>query len=360
MDALRRRAALEREDLAEALATARDDAASFRNRWRFAGWAASGARGDRHHRLETVRQKLAGREGRPHRVRGVAAARHRPWSPARAPLLVGGASEDIPCARDRAVSLGIRGGARVSAGAPRRIRAAPVLHRVRVLPGGLGDRVRVEDGRVDSRIAAGASLPLNLGEIGVLAAMWALARRGPLPPAVLRSVDGVGNVLVSYLVTGMCFAFSSDVPAGPDRGRRAPGHALLPGGRRAERAVAHGMDQRPVGLPPSDRHVRRLLARRPPGSAARRRVRRVRAALRGARRAPLDEGLDGDLRPAADGPRGAPARTVHARSRRSAREEWAWSIGRATRCCAGPPRSRSSRRERAERWTSRGSSGRSR
>ena len=42
MDALRRRAALEREDLAEALASARDDAASFRNRWRFAGWAASG------------------------------------------------------------------------------------------------------------------------------------------------------------------------------------------------------------------------------------------------------------------------------------------------------------------------------
>ena len=32
MDVLRRRAALEREDLAEALATARDDAASFRNR----------------------------------------------------------------------------------------------------------------------------------------------------------------------------------------------------------------------------------------------------------------------------------------------------------------------------------------
>lgn len=42
MDALRRRAALEREDLAEALASARDDAASFRNRWRFVGWAVSG------------------------------------------------------------------------------------------------------------------------------------------------------------------------------------------------------------------------------------------------------------------------------------------------------------------------------
>ncbi len=42
MDALRRRAALEREDLAEALASARDGAASFGNRWRYAGWAASG------------------------------------------------------------------------------------------------------------------------------------------------------------------------------------------------------------------------------------------------------------------------------------------------------------------------------
>ncbi len=42
LDALRRRAALEREDFAEALGTARDDLTSFRQRWRFAGWAASG------------------------------------------------------------------------------------------------------------------------------------------------------------------------------------------------------------------------------------------------------------------------------------------------------------------------------
>ncbi len=42
MESLSRRAALEREDLAEALAAARNAAASFRNRWRFAGWAASG------------------------------------------------------------------------------------------------------------------------------------------------------------------------------------------------------------------------------------------------------------------------------------------------------------------------------
>jgi hypothetical protein len=39
---LRRRAALEREDLAGALAAARADILSFRQRWRFAGWAASG------------------------------------------------------------------------------------------------------------------------------------------------------------------------------------------------------------------------------------------------------------------------------------------------------------------------------
>jgi len=42
LDHLRRRAALEREDFAEALAAARDGVASFRNRWRYAGWAASG------------------------------------------------------------------------------------------------------------------------------------------------------------------------------------------------------------------------------------------------------------------------------------------------------------------------------
>ncbi len=39
---LHRRAALEREDLAEALAAARADILAFRQRWRFAGWAASG------------------------------------------------------------------------------------------------------------------------------------------------------------------------------------------------------------------------------------------------------------------------------------------------------------------------------
>lgn len=42
MDALRRRAAAERADLADALASAQADVASFRQRWRFAGWAASG------------------------------------------------------------------------------------------------------------------------------------------------------------------------------------------------------------------------------------------------------------------------------------------------------------------------------
>ncbi|HWZ85910.1 MAG TPA: hypothetical protein VN032_06910 [Thermoanaerobaculia bacterium] len=42
IQALRLRGAREREDLVEALAAARADAASFRQRWRFAGWAASG------------------------------------------------------------------------------------------------------------------------------------------------------------------------------------------------------------------------------------------------------------------------------------------------------------------------------
>jgi len=42
LEELRRRAAHEREDLAEALGAAREDVAAFRQRWRFAGWAASG------------------------------------------------------------------------------------------------------------------------------------------------------------------------------------------------------------------------------------------------------------------------------------------------------------------------------
>jgi hypothetical protein len=39
---LRRRAAYERDDLAASLADLRFEAAAFRHRWRFAGWAASG------------------------------------------------------------------------------------------------------------------------------------------------------------------------------------------------------------------------------------------------------------------------------------------------------------------------------
>jgi hypothetical protein len=42
LEALRRRAAHEREDFVEALAEARNNADAFRQRWRFAGWAASG------------------------------------------------------------------------------------------------------------------------------------------------------------------------------------------------------------------------------------------------------------------------------------------------------------------------------
>ncbi len=39
---LRRRAAFEREDLASAVRDLKMDLVSFRTRWRFAGWAASG------------------------------------------------------------------------------------------------------------------------------------------------------------------------------------------------------------------------------------------------------------------------------------------------------------------------------
>ncbi len=40
---LRRQAAFEREDLAEAVRDLSSDVRAFRKRWRFAGWAASGA-----------------------------------------------------------------------------------------------------------------------------------------------------------------------------------------------------------------------------------------------------------------------------------------------------------------------------
>lgn len=42
IEALRSRAAGEREALAAAIFEARSEATSFRQRWRFAGWAASG------------------------------------------------------------------------------------------------------------------------------------------------------------------------------------------------------------------------------------------------------------------------------------------------------------------------------
>lgn len=42
LEALRRRAAHEREDFVDALAEARSNVDAFRQRWRFAGWAASG------------------------------------------------------------------------------------------------------------------------------------------------------------------------------------------------------------------------------------------------------------------------------------------------------------------------------
>ena len=64
MDALRRRAAVEREDLAEALAAARDEATSFRSRWRYRRLGGLGPRGGRDRGLEALRPQLAGRQGR--------------------------------------------------------------------------------------------------------------------------------------------------------------------------------------------------------------------------------------------------------------------------------------------------------
>ena len=40
---LRRQAALDREELAQRVGDMREDIQAFRKRWRFAGWAASGA-----------------------------------------------------------------------------------------------------------------------------------------------------------------------------------------------------------------------------------------------------------------------------------------------------------------------------
>ena len=45
----------------------------------------------------------------------------------------------------------------------------------------------------------------DMVEIGVLGAMWAAVRSGPLPPAVLRAVDGAGNVLACWAAIAMCF-----------------------------------------------------------------------------------------------------------------------------------------------------------
>ena len=53
---LRRRAAFERNDLAASVRELRLDAADFRHRWRFAGWAASGLAA-----AGTVGWKLLGR-----------------------------------------------------------------------------------------------------------------------------------------------------------------------------------------------------------------------------------------------------------------------------------------------------------
>jgi hypothetical protein len=65
LENLRRRAQYERDDLAQSLRELRLEAAAFRHRWRFAGWAASGlaAAGTVGWRL-FGRNSLAARAGR--------------------------------------------------------------------------------------------------------------------------------------------------------------------------------------------------------------------------------------------------------------------------------------------------------
>jgi serine/threonine-protein kinase len=48
---------------------------------------------------------------------------------------------------------------------------------------------------------------LNLAEISILGGMCAITRSGPLPPEVLRAVDGGGTFLASLCGIGMCFGF---------------------------------------------------------------------------------------------------------------------------------------------------------
>jgi hypothetical protein len=67
--ALRRKAAWQREDLASSLREIRFEAVSFRQRWRFAGWAASGAAA-----TATAAWKLFGRNSLAARAGKIASA----------------------------------------------------------------------------------------------------------------------------------------------------------------------------------------------------------------------------------------------------------------------------------------------
>ena len=69
LTALRRQAAWQREDLASVLGEIRTEATSFRQRWRFAGWAASGAAA-----TATAAWKLFGRNSLAARAGKIASA----------------------------------------------------------------------------------------------------------------------------------------------------------------------------------------------------------------------------------------------------------------------------------------------
>jgi serine/threonine-protein kinase len=64
-----------------------------------------------------------------------------------------------------------------------------------------------DSGRLTHGLPLDAPYLFNLAEIAIVAAMWRIARGGPLPPEVLRGVDATGNVLACWAVIAMCFGF---------------------------------------------------------------------------------------------------------------------------------------------------------
>ena len=64
-----------------------------------------------------------------------------------------------------------------------------------------------DSGRLTHGLPLDTPYLFNLAELAVLAAMWSITSRGPLPPEVLRAVDAGGNVLACWALIAMCFGF---------------------------------------------------------------------------------------------------------------------------------------------------------